>query len=232
MYSLFMEWAMVHRPFFYKLTAYRPDAENSYLIDLSQNSPHLKYLDVNKPEAFENYLNDLLSKTNTKMAIGGYMEHRSLYNDKGLFNQGISDQERFIHLGIDIWMPSGTQVFAPLEGRVHSFADNKGKGNYGPTIILKHNPAPELYFYTLYGHLSRKDLKGISVGDRVEAGQTFAHFGTVEENGKWAPHLHFQIIMNLQGFEGDYYGVTSLKSLEFEKRNCPDPNIIINCPLL
>ena len=32
----------------------------------------------------------------------------------------------------------GKSVHAPLTSTVHSFANNEGQGNYGPTIILQH----------------------------------------------------------------------------------------------
>jgi murein DD-endopeptidase MepM/ murein hydrolase activator NlpD len=155
-----------------------------------------------------------------------------LYSDSNIFKHEKPEDERYIHLGVDIWMPAGTAVFAPLDAKVHSFADNIGYGNYGPTIILEHNPASEIRFYTLYGHLSRADLEVISIGKKIEKGQCFAHFGNAEENGNWAPHLHFQIILDMGNNVGDYPGVASNSMLKYEKYNCPDPNIIINCPLI
>jgi murein DD-endopeptidase MepM/ murein hydrolase activator NlpD len=232
MYSLFLEWAMTYRPLFAPILPLRPDEEHAYAIDLSKSGPHAAAVDVRKPEQFESYLNALLEKKAATMAVGGYLEHRNLYTDKGLFNDGNTETERFIHLGIDVWMPAGTPVFAALAGRVHSFADNEGVGNYGPTIILKHEPAPELSFYTLYGHLSRQDLEGLSIGQKFERGDCIAHFGTAAENGFWAPHLHFQIILDMGTNKGDYPGVASLQTLAYESKNCPDANIIFNCPLL
>jgi murein DD-endopeptidase MepM/ murein hydrolase activator NlpD len=230
--SLFLEWAMVHRPFFAPVLPLRPDEETAFELDLSKDGPHAANVDVRKPQQFEDYLNVLLKRTGTSMAIGGYLEHRNLYADKQLFNSGDNQSERFIHLGIDAWMPAGTKIFAPLAGKVHSFADNDSVGNYGPTIILKHEPITDLVFYTLYGHLSRSDLNLLSVGKRFEKGECLAHFGKPEENGFWSPHLHFQIILNMGNYFGDYPGVASLETIAFEKSNCPDPNIIFNCPLI
>ena len=41
------------------------------------------------------------------------------------------------------------------------------------------------------------------------------------------PHLHFQIIKNIENFEGDYPGVTSQNNLAFYRANCPDPNLVL-----
>ena len=69
-----------------------------------------------------------------------------------------------LHLGTDIWGPVGTKIFAPLGGMVHSFAFNNNLGDYGATIILQHQ-LDTWNFYTLYGHLSLKDIGNISAKD-------------------------------------------------------------------
>ncbi len=231
MYSLFMEWAMLHRPFFAPLVHPRPDQENAIALDMSRDGNEAAK-NLREPISLENYLNSRFTQSGAKMALGGYLEARNLYSDSKIFKHEKAEEERYIHLGVDIWMPAGTAVFAPLDAKVHSFAENIGYGNYGPTIILEHNPAAEIRFYTLYGHLSRADLDIISIGKRIEKGQCFAHFGNNEENGNWAPHLHFQIILDMGNNVGDYPGVASDSMLKYEKYNCPDPNIIINCPLI
>ncbi len=58
-------------------------------------------------------------------------------------------QWRTVHLGLDIWGPAHTSVYAPLAGSVNSVADNVGERDYGPTLILQHNISDDLVFYTL-----------------------------------------------------------------------------------
>ena len=82
-------------------------------------------------------------------------------------------------------------------------------------------------FYTLYGHLSLETLQDKRTGDRVEKGQQIATLGTADVNGKYPPHLHFQIIKDIKNYEGDYPGVCNKIDLEFYKMNCPDPSILI-----
>ena len=117
-------------------------------------------------------------------------------------------------------------MLAVLEGEVHSFKDNANFGDYGPTVILKHDFDDEI-FYSLYGHLSRKSLEKIEVGQQVKAQEKIAELGAAEENGDYAPHLHFQIIKDLQQNKGDYPGVASKKDLDFYLENCPDPNLLL-----
>lgn len=83
-------------------------------------------------------------------------------------------EPRRLHLGTDIWGPAGTSVMTPLEGRVHSFAFNNQSGDYGATIILKHELAGNSFF-TLYGHLALKDIEECQVGDQLSAGTSPLH---------------------------------------------------------
>jgi murein DD-endopeptidase MepM/ murein hydrolase activator NlpD len=121
---------------------------------------------------------------------------------------------------MDFWTKAGTEVFAPLDGVVHSFQVNSGSGNYGPTIILYH---PSENHYSLHGHLATEDLANIKEGDFIAQGQAFCHVGNVHENGGWPPHLHFQLIYDMQTWKGDYPGVCSQRDLVFYANNCPDP---------
>ncbi len=115
---------------------------------------------------------------------------------------------------------------APLDGIVHSFAFNNQHGDYGTTIILSHQL--EAYsFYTLYGHLNLNSIQGLQEGGRVGKGDIFAGFGIPAENGQWPPHLHFQLIIDLQGWIGDYPGVCKYSEKEKYLANCPDPDIIL-----
>ena len=108
---------------------------------------------------------------------------------------------------------------------MHSVQNNDNFGDYGPTIILEHN-YNQNSFYTLYGHLSLSSLQ-IPIGKKVLKGEEIAILGDAEVNGDYAPHLHFQIIKDLEGRSGDYPGVCSKKDLEVFKKNCPDPNLLL-----
>ena len=64
-------------------------------------------------------------------------------------------------------------------------------------------------------------------GQKVTKGEIIGQLGAPPINGDYAPHLHFQIIEDLQGKKGDYPGVCSTSELEFYKINCPDPNLLL-----
>jgi murein DD-endopeptidase MepM/ murein hydrolase activator NlpD len=194
-------------------------------IDLSNKNAVLDKVDTNNTEEFSEYVNQYLSNNNAKIAIGGYNEPRSIYKRSEEFNS-TELEERFIHLGLDLWTKAGTLIFAPLEGKVHSFKNNLGEGNYGPTIILEHNLKGNV-FYTLYGHLTTAFLDGLEVGKCINSGEAFAAIGNYPENGDYPPHLHFQVIKDIKEMAGDFPGVTSLTNQKADLKNCLDPNLIL-----
>lgn len=194
-------------------------------IDLTSSNTALNSDVVGDIVKFEAFINEFLSRNGAKFAVGGYLEYRDLYSRSDVFSGSSIDEERRLHLGIDIWGPAGTDVYAPIDGTVHSFAMNDVKGDYGATIILQHE-LEGLLFHTLYGHLSLSDLD-LEIGQQIEKGSLLAHFGNHEENGYWPPHLHFQVILDMENKHGDYPGVCSLKNKSHYANNCPDPNLIL-----
>ena len=192
-------------------------------LDLSISNTELNSINISNPEECQKYIDDVLFRNNAKVAYGGYLEKRGLYGRSKRFHKG---ELRNIHLGIDFWCDAGTRVLAPFDGVVHSFANNSDFGNYGPAIILKHK-LRGTYFHTLYGHLSLDSLNQLKEGELISKGTSFAFLGTTDINVGYAPHLHFQLIWDLGNFYGDYPGVSSTKDLEFYKKNCPDPNLLL-----
>lgn len=173
---------------------------------------------------FSDYISEELAHHRCRFGVGGYAEHRTIYARSTHFDTG--EEPRRLHLGTDIWGEAGTPVFAPLNGEIHSFRFNDQHGDYGATIILRHH-LEEFTFHTLYGHLSLADLKDLQNGQKVVAGQQIAQFGNVEENGHWPPHLHFQVIIDMEGLQGDYPGVCQYSKREKYLSNCPDPDLIL-----
>ncbi len=192
-------------------------------LDLSKNNTLLSDIDLNSETDFTEFVFDQINKAGKQVGIGGYAEERSLYSRSDLFE---GEEVRTIHLGIDIWAKAGTQVFAPLDGKVHSFANRMIHGDYGPVIILEH-AIHNVSFHTLFGHLSSSSLEGLHVGKEFTAGEVLAVMGEYKENYHWPPHLHFQIIYDMQGAQGDYSGVAKASEREYYLNNCPDPSCLI-----
>lgn len=194
-------------------------------LDLSVDNVELQKWDIANPTICQSYINLILEENSGQVAYGGYLEHRNLYSEKPNFNAH-NEEPRNIHLGVDYWAKAGTEVICPLDGRVHSFKNNTTVGDYGPTIIMEHTLG-EFSFYTLYGHLSLESLENLKIGTLFNSGSTLGTLGTPEINVNYAPHLHFQIIRDIQGNTGDYPGVCAKRHLEFYRNNCPDPNLLL-----
>ena len=211
--------------------------ENCFVIDSTipyseyipfDLSPQSKIVDDYNPKTAADYeylLLNYFKENKAKVAFGGYLEKRNLYQRSSIFNDSVQS-ERNIHIGLDLWIKAGTAVLAALDGSIHSFQNNNNLGDYGPTIILEHtlNSIP---FYTLYGHLALESLEHLKVGQLVKKGQQIATLGDASVNGDYAAHLHFQIIRDLNGKKGDYPGVCSEEELTFYKQNCPNPNLLL-----
>lgn len=216
-----------HRKSFYPVVPFNPGKEKICLLDFTENNKELNEAMVAHTNRFIHYINEKLYQGGAKYGIGGYAEHRVLYKVSKVFDATEPGEEpRRLHLGADIWGKPHTAVMAPLDGIVHSFAFNDRFGDYGATIILSHR-LDEFSFYTLYGHLSLNSIKNLDGGERMEAGDVFAEFGIPLENGHWPPHLHFQIIIDMEDREGDYPGVCKYSEKEKYLENSPDPDLIV-----
>lgn len=205
-------------------------SENTLQLDFTAANQALDAVNLSDTAEFDRFVFAQLKSAGKKYGIGGYLENRAIYRRSEVFATESADF-RNIHLGVDIWTEAGAGIFAPLAGKVHSFQDNAGFGNYGPTIILEHELEGKTLF-SLYGHLFRKDLEKLLVGQEFQAGELLCHVGPFPENGDWPPHLHFQLMWDLGGNWGDYPGVTAERDLEFYRENCPDPNLILGCKIL
>lgn len=196
-------------------------------IDLSPGNEKLSEEAVASSESFSHFMNRFMEGSGAKVAYGGYRELRKLYRRSDLFTASRDEElNRNIHLGMDIWADAGTKVLAVLDGTVHSLKDNTAFGDYGPTIILEHDFDGKT-FYTLYGHLSRRSLQDLAPGQNLKKGDVLGWLGAPFENGDYAPHLHFQVMRDLEGREGDYPGVACKKDLDQFLSNCPDPNLLL-----
>ncbi|MBL7702480.1 MAG: peptidoglycan DD-metalloendopeptidase family protein [Ferruginibacter sp.] len=213
-----------NRADFHPVIKFNSAKEKLFQFDFTDNNKILGASEIADTNLFIDYVNRTLKGNDAHYGIGGYKENRKLYRRSELF---AGEEARSLHLGVDIWGPAGTPVYAPFGGMVHSFAYNEGFGDYGATIILLHQ-LQTISFHTLYGHLSLKDISTLQEGEYINRGQVIGHFGEPAENGNWPPHLHFQIIKDMNLLEGDYPGVCKLSERELYEANCPDPDLILN----
>jgi len=198
--------------------------EKVILLDLSVSSLDLgNNINFENPRNFQKRIDDIFWENEAEIGVGGYGEIRPFYNtDAYILPSNNGRQWRTVHLGLDIWTKVGTPVFAAFDGKIYSLKDNKGDDNYGPTIILEHEINADLTFYTLYGHLSPIS-KNLKVGQMIKKGEEIATIGTFPQNGNWADHLHFQIILDMLGQTGDFFGVCTPNDKAIWLSICPNP---------
>ena len=228
--AAFREWA--RRQDFALLTTLKLEPGQWRVMDLGVGSPELgNNENFTEQGRFLRHIERMMEDAGVAAGVGGYGEVRPFYTTDAYLQMGNDGPHwRSVHLGLDIWGAVGTPVFAPWEGKVHSFADNANERDYGPAIILKHEPEDGPGFYTLYGHLNRECLEKLKVGMPVRRGQQIAAFGKVEENGHWPPHLHFQVILDTLGNEGDFPGVGFPEAWPIWRSLCPNPEPLAGLP--
>ncbi|HWZ98985.1 MAG TPA: aminotransferase class III-fold pyridoxal phosphate-dependent enzyme [Candidatus Dormibacteraeota bacterium] len=172
-----------------------------------------------------------LDKSGARVAIGRYDEPRLLYNAPQFgASKNPTDERRTIHLGLDLFVEPETALHAPLAGIVHLLANNAIPLDYGPLVVLKHATGPGKEFFTLYGHLTEATLQKLCIGQSIAQGEVFAYVGSMHENGGWAPHVHFQIILDMLDRGADFPGVARASERELWKALSPDPNLLLGVP--
>ena len=101
------------------------------------------------------------------------------------------------HWGIDIGLPTGTEILATQDATV-TFAGNAG--GYGLLVVLDNGAG----LVTRYAHCS---ALLVSVGQTVEMGDVIALVGSTGDST--GPHLHYEIIKNGRHLNPLFFAVTN-----------------------
>lgn len=88
------------------------------------------------------------------------------------------------HYGIDIAAPTGTPIYAPMDGEVLAATDNfKGNAKYGNVVVIKTGNGAT----TMFSHL---DAYNVKAGQQVKKGD---HIASIGSSGKsTGPHVHIE----------------------------------------
>ena len=225
-YSNFLDWSQNIKCGFNTLFP-TVTAKRITPLDLSFSSSWVgRKNEFNDLDTFQYKIASLQKENPTSLIAGGYLEPRPLYTSPAYDKQGNEGLEkRCVHLGIDFWVPAQTPVHALFDGEVVVSSLDTGDKTYGGLIVLEHNQK-NFTFYTLYGHLSHRSIRELKVGTTVKKGACIARIGAASENGNWAPHLHFQIVLSLLDYENDFPGVAYQNEIKTWQSLCPDPNLL------
>ena len=212
-----------------------PRSVGTLVIDLSvESGDDGGTFDPTDHTQFNRLIFDRMRDAGAPVGIGRYDEVRWWYTTDEFIAAGNEvDEWRSVHIGLDLFAPADAPVRSPLPGTVVSVVDNDDRLDYGPTVIVEHQlPAPggTVRFRTLYGHLSPRTLEDTRPGQAVEAGDVVGWLGAPPRNGDWAPHLHFQIIVDPVGYEGTFPGVAAPSQRDVWLALSPNPNALLAIP--
>lgn len=124
-----------------------------------------------------------------RLAIDCYMELVALPNAEISSHYG-EDRGSYIHKGLDLKVPTGTDVFAAKNGTisevVNSFEDGDDSTANGNLVRIEYDDGSE----GAYIHLKKVDPAVVSVDQEVKAGDKI---GKSNDTGRSSgPHLHYQ----------------------------------------
>lgn len=176
-------------------------------------------------------IDDEMARAGATVGIGRWNEARPIYLGPA-FSEGDHsiDEHRTIHLGLDLFAEAGTPLHAPLDAVVDAVADNAGYKDYGPVVLLRHEPEDAPSFLTLWGHLDVEVLDRLQPGDRLRAGERVGDVGAPPRNGDWPPHLHLQLVVDGLDFGHDLPGVAPARERSTWKAWFPDPSVLCGLP--
>lgn len=204
--------AVEHRPVFSGLTG------PPLVVDMSYKNPVLSSMDVRDQRSYQ----DMLEKEmypDYQWGVAAYLERRdTLLRDC----PQMVEEQRFYHLGMDVIVPLGAKLRAPLAAVVQETGYEAGDGNYGGYVLLRHDSRKHAPFFTFYGHLRRKWFP--PDGAKLNPGDVFAEIGDFHENGGWFHHTHIQVITE-EGMERGFIskGYCSAETLAEINDLCPSP---------
>ncbi|MCF6246374.1 MAG: peptidoglycan DD-metalloendopeptidase family protein [Desulfobacula sp.] len=187
-------------------------------VDMSVHSTLFDTLDVRDQKGFQKLLDDMMKDKYT-WGVSSYLENRQIVLSPC---PQMVEEKRFYHLGLDIIVPLGTPLHAPLDARVKESGYEAGEGNYGAHVLLMHESHDFETFYSFYGHLNKERLP--AVGTKFATGEVFSHIGDFHENGNWFYHTHLQVITQ-KGLEQGYLskGYCAASELAQMEGLCPSP---------
>ncbi len=239
------EWLATHRGQFLFPLDLDPEAVG-HCLDLSCESDLLSALGwpLSEPEV-SHAIEKTLAEQHEDYGIGLYFEPRAIYQSAQFGTACTPAQRRTIHLGMDLFAPAGVAVRAVAAGVVHAVAKIDLPLDYGTLVVVKHEWPDGPPFFTLYGHLATfadaaappssplglgTRMSAPEVGAPVAAGQCLGVLGTPAENGGWAPHLHFQILLDDLGDPVGFPGVGHAELSRVWAALSPNPQWLLDLP--
>jgi murein DD-endopeptidase MepM/ murein hydrolase activator NlpD len=140
------------------------------------------------PAACQKMMDEIHREYGVDWSYGGYLEdRRHLWKGSYLEASG-----NFLHLGVDMTVPRGTEVAATFEARVMLVDEDSDRdGGWGTRVFLKPERAGAAPLVFIYAHLEHPRCEP---GEPLSPGAVFAAVGGPPANGNWHAHLHVQAV--------------------------------------
>lgn len=220
-----VQWLSVNADKIGPIVQHDLSPDNVLVLDLSPISVNDEGIPRSAEDA-TNVIFKMMEDAGAAVGVGSYLEDRDVY--KGDFFETVDpDEKRTVHLGIDLFLAAYEPLYAPLDGIVRVHNDNTRDYDYGPVVILEHETGEGQIFYTKYGHLSRTSLELWEDGKAFKKGDVIGYLGPYPENGNWAPHVHFQLLLDLMDMDNNVCGVAARSEINVWSSVCPSPNLIL-----
>jgi len=123
------------------------------------------------------------AKLGVDYSYGGWLEDRSVLW-RGSY---LKEDNKYIHLGVDVNAPAGTPVALDMPGRLVLLDnDHPLVGGWGTRVMIKLTDAPIVLIYAHLANVRRH------VGEALRRGDIIAEVGPSDTNGVWYTHTHVQ----------------------------------------
>jgi hypothetical protein len=185
-------------------------------------------IDPKLPSSRQLFNDTLSEKSKYRYLVSRYGEDRI----KMLAGSVIAQENRTLHLGVDVFCQKLEIVYAPCDGAIITSGREFDDHSFGNYLILK--PSASNIPYIFFGHL---DDSRITLGE-IQAGNAIARIGDYinNDNGGWSRHLHIQMLQSLPEDGIAPPGYTSKVDFPLVSSKYPDPMVFfpkwhINGPL-
>ncbi len=206
--------------------------ETCTVLDLGVDSPLVSGdPTAPAPDDFARHLSARLKQAGARYGIGRYKETRlgqsSFLEPYPVPEKGVTPT---VHLCVEVVAPQDATVYAPFAGRVHSVTKIRAAEDLGPALVLAHNPAQGIAFYTIFRGISSRATACLSLGQKIEKGQAFAAISSKTENGGWPSHVRMQLVTRLMDYGSDFPSACTQDQTAVWTQICLDPNLVLQIP--
>ncbi len=206
------------------------------VLDLSIGSALVQSSDLTALRLEPSTLAYHLSRIGGKVAIGRYGEVRTVVaaEDGSKLTGDLPGERAALHLGIDLFAPPQTPVYAALAGIVHALSAGEAGHAPGATVLLRHATGDGTPFYTRYDGLASAEATALEVGKTVQAGAQIGAIAALPDGaaaaGSWPPHLHLQIISDLLELDAAFPAAVVPSRSDVYCSLSLDPNLLLGIP--